>query len=152
MTTDSPDFRIEIRYCVEPSNLYVWEIYSVRRLTRVIRSSRFYPTRGAAMKAGKKALLRMIVPPRGQLMAKPQRESGNFPSTAKLPFQRDRRLPARHGAPKASISHRPHPLAVVPIRLPQCSVRRTRMPVEVQPSSAINPTQPNPTQLCKHTS
>jgi hypothetical protein len=78
-TTDSSDFRIEIRHCVKPSNPYIWEIYSARKLTRVKRSSRSYPTRGAAMKAGKKALLRMIAPPRDQLVAKPQRESGTLP-------------------------------------------------------------------------
>jgi hypothetical protein len=78
-TTDSPDFRIEIRHCVKLSNPHIWEIYSVRKLTRVKRSSRSYPTRGAAMKAGKKALLRMIAPPRSQLVAKTQRESGTFP-------------------------------------------------------------------------
>jgi hypothetical protein len=31
------------------------------------------------MKAGKKALLRMIASPHGHLVAKPQRESGAFP-------------------------------------------------------------------------
>jgi hypothetical protein len=31
------------------------------------------------MKAGKKALLRIIAPPRDQLVAKLQRESGTFP-------------------------------------------------------------------------
>jgi len=69
MTTDSTDFRIEIRHCIVPSHAYIWEIYSVRKLKRVKRSSRSYPTRGTAMKAGKKALLRMIVPPRDQLVA-----------------------------------------------------------------------------------
>ena len=79
MPIDSPDFRLEIRQCVKPSNPYVWEIYSVRHLKRVKRSSHSFPTRGVAMKAGKKALLRMIAPPRGQLVAKTQRESGTFP-------------------------------------------------------------------------
>ena len=69
MTTDSPDFRIEIRHCVKSSDPYIWEIYAARNLTRVKRSSRSYPTRGAAMKAGKKALLRLIVPPRSQRVA-----------------------------------------------------------------------------------
>jgi hypothetical protein len=69
MTTDSPDFRIEIRQCVKSSDPYIWEIYAVRGLTRVKRSSRSYPTRGAAVKAGKKALLRLIVPARGQRVA-----------------------------------------------------------------------------------
>jgi hypothetical protein len=78
-TADSHEFRIETRHCVKPSNANIWEIYSVRKLTRVKRSSRSYPTRGAAMKSGKKALLRMIAPLRGQLAAKPQRESGTFP-------------------------------------------------------------------------
>jgi hypothetical protein len=59
MTTDSTDFRIEIRHCIRPSYAYTWEIYSVRVLKRVKRSSRSYPTRGAAMKSGKKALLRI---------------------------------------------------------------------------------------------
>jgi hypothetical protein len=69
MTTDSTDFRIEIRHCITPSHAYIWEIYSVSKLKRVKRSSRSYPTRGTAIKAGKKALLRMIVPPRDQLVA-----------------------------------------------------------------------------------
>jgi hypothetical protein len=75
MTHDSSDFRIEIRHCVRPSNPYVWEIYSVRDLKRVKRSSQSFPTRGVAMKAGKKTLLRMIVSPDNHLVAKPQRES-----------------------------------------------------------------------------
>ena len=79
MTTDSPDFRLEIRHCVKPSNPYVWEIYSVRELKRVKRSSQSFPTRGVAMKAGKKALLRMIASPHGDLAPEPQRESGTFP-------------------------------------------------------------------------
>jgi hypothetical protein len=79
MTTDSPDFRLEIRHCVKPSNPYVWEIYSVRELKRVKRSSQSFPTRGVAMKAGKKALLRMIASSHGHLVAEPQRESGAFP-------------------------------------------------------------------------
>jgi hypothetical protein len=79
MITDSPEFRLEIRHCVKPSNPYVWEIYSVRDLKRIKRSSQSFPTRGAAMKAGKKALLRMIASPHGHLVAKPQRESGAFP-------------------------------------------------------------------------
>jgi hypothetical protein len=78
MTIDSPDFRLEIRHCVKPSNPYVWEIYSVRDLKRVKRSSQSFPTRGVAMKAGKKALLRMIASPHGHLVAEPQSESGTF--------------------------------------------------------------------------
>ena len=69
MTIDSTDFRVEIRHCIRASHAYIWEIYSVRKRKRVKRSSRSYPTRGTAVKAGKKALLRMIVPPRGQLVA-----------------------------------------------------------------------------------
>jgi hypothetical protein len=49
MTTDSPDFRLEIRHCVRSSNPYVWEIYSVRDLKRVKRSSQSFPTRGVAI-------------------------------------------------------------------------------------------------------
>jgi hypothetical protein len=79
MTADSPDFRLEIRHCVKPSNPYVWEIYSVRELKRVKRSSQSFPTRGVAMKAGKKALLRMIASSHGHLLAEPQRESGTSP-------------------------------------------------------------------------
>jgi hypothetical protein len=79
MTTDSPHFRLEIRHCVKPSNPYVWEIYSVRELKRVKRSSQSYPTRGVAMKAGKKALLRMVASLRSHLVAEPQRESGTSP-------------------------------------------------------------------------
>ena len=79
MTTDSPDFRLEIRHCVKPSNPYVWDIYSVRELKRVKRSSQSYPTRGVAMKAGKKALLRMVASLHGHRVAEPQRESGPFP-------------------------------------------------------------------------
>ena len=76
MTIDSPDFRLEIRHCVKPSNPYVWEIYSVRDLKRVKRSSQSFPTRGVAIKAGKKALLRMIASRHGHLVAELQRESG----------------------------------------------------------------------------
>jgi hypothetical protein len=79
MTIDSPDFRLEIRHCVKPSNPYVWEIYSVRDLKRVKRGSQSFATRGIAMKAGKKALLRIIVSPDSDLVAKPQRESGTSP-------------------------------------------------------------------------
>ena len=68
MTTDSLEFRLEIRHCVKPST-YVWEIYSVRELKRVKRSSQSFPTRGVAMKAGKKALLRMIASSHGHLVA-----------------------------------------------------------------------------------
>jgi hypothetical protein len=60
MTTDSTDFRIEIRHCIKPSYAYIWEIYSARNRKRVKRSSNSYPTRGAAMKAGKKALSRVL--------------------------------------------------------------------------------------------
>jgi hypothetical protein len=60
MTTDSTDFRIEIRHCIRPSHAYIWEIYSIRVLKRVKRSSRSYPTRGTAMRAGKKALNRVL--------------------------------------------------------------------------------------------
>jgi hypothetical protein len=55
---NSTNFRIEIRHCTKPFEPYFWEIFSVSKLKRVKRSSRTYPTRGAAMKAGKKALLR----------------------------------------------------------------------------------------------
>jgi hypothetical protein len=79
ITTDSPDFRIEIRHCIGPSYAYIWEIYSVRELKRVKRSSQTYPTCGVAMKAGKKALLRMIASLHSHLVAEPQRESGTFP-------------------------------------------------------------------------
>jgi hypothetical protein len=79
MPIDSPDFRLEIRQFAKPSNPYVWEIYSVRYLKRVKRSSHSFPTRGVAMKAGKKALLRMIVSPHSDLVADPQRESGTSP-------------------------------------------------------------------------
>jgi hypothetical protein len=65
MTTDSPDFRLDIRQCVSPSNPYMWEIYSVSEHKRIKRSSNTYPTRGAAMKAGRKALLRIIAPSLG---------------------------------------------------------------------------------------
>jgi hypothetical protein len=75
MATDSTDFRIEIRHCNRPSYAYTWEIYSVRVLKCIKRSYRSYPTRGVAMKAGKKALLRMIASPRGHLVAEPQLES-----------------------------------------------------------------------------
>ena len=78
MTIDSPDFRLEIRHCVKPSNPYVWEIYSVRDLKRVKRSSQSFPTPGVAMKAGKKALLRVIASSHG-LVAKQPREVGTFP-------------------------------------------------------------------------
>ena len=79
ITTDSADFRIEIRHCIGPSYAYIWEIFSVRELKRVKRSTQSYPTRGVAMKAGKKALLRMTASPHGHLVAEPQRESGTFP-------------------------------------------------------------------------
>ena len=79
MAIDSPDFRLEIRHGTKPSNPYVWEIYSVRDLKRVKRSSQSFATRGVAMKAGKKALLRMIVSPHSDLVAKPQLESGTSP-------------------------------------------------------------------------
>jgi hypothetical protein len=79
MTIDSPDFRLEIRHCVKPSNPYVWEIYSVRDLKRVKRSSQAFATRGVAMKAGKKALLRIIVSPHGDLVAREQRERWTSP-------------------------------------------------------------------------
>ena len=75
MTTDSTDFRVQIRHCIRPSYAYTWEIYSVRVLKCIKRSYRSYPTRGVAMKAGKKALLRMIASSHGHLVAKPQRES-----------------------------------------------------------------------------
>ena len=75
ITTDSPDFRIEIRHCIGPSYAYIWEIYSVRELKRVKRSTQSYPTRGVAMKAGKKALLRMIASPQDQAAARKR----NFP-------------------------------------------------------------------------
>jgi hypothetical protein len=65
MTTDSTDFRIEIRHCIRPSYAYTWEIYSVRMLKCIKRSYRSYPTRGVAMKAGRKALLRIVAPSLG---------------------------------------------------------------------------------------
>jgi hypothetical protein len=82
MTTDSTDFRIEIRHCIRPSFAYTWEIYSVRVLQRVKRSSRSYPTRGAAMKAGKKALLRIIAPSLG-----PVRFTANIATLPSVPRQ-----------------------------------------------------------------
>ena len=79
MADESTNFRLEIRHRTKPFDPYFWEIFSVSNLKRVKRSSRTYPTRGAAMKAGKKALLRLMVPPHRQFVAKPQRERETSP-------------------------------------------------------------------------
>jgi hypothetical protein len=99
-TTDSPEFRVEIRHCVKPSNPYVWEIYSV---TELKRSSQSFPTRGVAIQARKKALLRMIASPHGHLVAMPQRESGAFPKILSIcalyGHLRNKPADARRGIP-----------------------------------------------------
>ena len=79
MAIESTNFRIEIRHCTKPFGPYFWEIFSVSNLKRVKRSSRTYPTRGAAMKAGKKALFRLMIPRHRQFVTKPQRESETSP-------------------------------------------------------------------------
>ena len=77
MANEFTNLRIEIRHCTKPFNPYFWEIFSVSNLKRVKRSSRTYPTRGAAMKAGKKALLRLIVPRHSQSVPKLERVSSH---------------------------------------------------------------------------
>ena len=74
MANEFTNFRLEIRHRTKPFDPYFWEIFSVSNPKRVKRSSRTYPTRGAAMKAGKKALLRLIVPRHSQSVPEPQRE------------------------------------------------------------------------------
>jgi hypothetical protein len=58
---DSSPFRIQIRRREKPSRPYTWEIRGASETKCVERGSYEYPTRGAAMKAARRALLRILV-------------------------------------------------------------------------------------------
>ena len=58
---DSSPFHIQIRRREKPSRPYTWEIRGASQTKCVERGSYEYPTRGAAMKAARRALLRIVV-------------------------------------------------------------------------------------------
>jgi len=58
---DFSPFRIQIRRREKPSRPYTWEIRGASQTKCVERGSYEYPTRGAAMKAARRALLRILV-------------------------------------------------------------------------------------------
>ena len=54
------DFSVAIKSRGKPPNPWRWEIYRAGRSSAIAQSSEFFPTMGAANKAGKEALAELI--------------------------------------------------------------------------------------------
>ena len=54
------DFRLVVKHMAKPATPYRWEIQRIADRKCIKRGYRDYPTRGAARKAGRRTLLRML--------------------------------------------------------------------------------------------